>query len=56
MERSQPQYLIQANSRCKTHPPGMKIVYTGPRGNISPGWKVISGPHRPVYNDSLPLV
>lgn len=41
MGRSQPQYRIVANRRCKTHKPGTQITYTGPRGEVSPGWTVL---------------
>ena len=38
MTRAQPQYLIVANRRRKTHRPGIKLVYTGPRSGICRGW------------------
>lgn len=41
MGKTQAQYLIRANSRCKTHPEGTEIVYTGPRNAVSPGWTII---------------
>ena len=41
MTKSQPQYVIEARKSCKTHRPGSRIVYTGPRNNVPAGWRVI---------------
>ena len=38
---AQPQYLIVANRRCKTHRPGTKLIYTGPRAGVARGWTVV---------------
>ena len=48
-----PQYLIVANSRCRTHPPGYNMIYTGPRSGVSPGWTVIHRYHD--YHDGSGL-
>lgn len=45
---SQPQYLIVANRRCKTHRPGTKLIYTGPRAGVARGWTVVSRYRQPV--------
>lgn len=39
--KSQPQYLIVANRRCKTHQRGSRLVYTGPRSNKPSGWTIM---------------
>lgn len=41
MSPAQPQYIIEAGRNCKTHLPGSRIVYTGPRGNIAKGWRIV---------------
>lgn len=41
MNKSQPQYLIRANSACKTHRKGTEIIMTGPRSGVANGWTVI---------------
>lgn len=41
MGKSQPQYLIEALSTCKTHRPGTQITYTGSRAAIPKGWRLI---------------
>lgn len=45
---SQPQYLIEANRRCKTHRRGTQLVYTGPRAGITRGWTCLGRYHQPV--------
>ncbi len=49
MSRSQPHYIIRANSRCKTHRPGTTLTYVGPRSGVARGWTVISRAMRPAY-------
>lgn len=39
--KSQPLYRIRATRRCRTHPPGTEIDYTGPRNAVTRGWKII---------------
>lgn len=36
-----PQYRIIATKRCKTHPPGSLLIYTGPRNGVASGWRVL---------------
>jgi hypothetical protein len=51
MNRAQPQYLIVANRRCRTHRPGTTLIYTGPRSDISPGWTCIGRAHQRIEGD-----
>ena len=41
MGKSQPQYVIEANRNCKTHPKGTRLVYTGSRSGVAKGWTVV---------------
>lgn len=41
VKKAQPQYIIEARACCKTHRPGSRITYTGPRGNTPNGWRII---------------
>lgn len=38
---AQAQYLIEATRKCATHPPGSRIIYTGPRSGVAKGWRII---------------
>lgn len=47
MSPSQPQYKIRANSRCKTHPVGTILIFTGPRSTIANGWTALDKVKQP---------
>ena len=39
--KSQSVYKIKASARCRTHPAGAVIYYTGPRANVPNGLTVV---------------
>lgn len=42
MGKSQPMYVIEATDRCKTHRPGTRIDYTGPRSAVPKHWRIVT--------------
>jgi hypothetical protein len=50
---AQSQYIIVANRNCKTHRPGTRLVYTGPRSGIAKGWNCVGRANSEPHMDPL---